>query len=70
MRLRSIGSIDDLASVTAAFNGCYGAWINTDGFTLGEQKEIYYGVKIFEIAKRTPSMRHFAYSSLDYSMKV
>ncbi|KAJ6505964.1 NAD-P-binding protein [Mycena vulgaris] len=61
------GSFDNLASVTAAFAGTYGAWVNTDSFTVGEQKEIYLGIKIFEIAKRARSVRHYVWSSLDYS---
>ncbi len=44
--------------------------MNTDGFTVGEQKEIYAGLKIFEIAKRTPSVRHYVWSNLDYASKV
>ncbi|KAJ6619706.1 NAD(P)-binding protein [Mycena sp. CBHHK59/15] len=63
------GSFDDLTSVTAAFEGIYGAWVNTDSFTVGEQKEIYLGIKIFEIAKRARSVRHYIWSSLDYANK-
>lgn len=64
------GSFDDLPSVEIAFQGVYGAWVNTDGFTVGEQKEIYAGLKIFEIAKSTSSVRHYVWSNLDYSTKV
>ncbi|KAF7433116.1 hypothetical protein PC9H_005064 [Pleurotus ostreatus] len=63
------GAFDNLRSVAAAFKGVYGAWVNTDGFTVGEQKEIYAGLKIFEIAKRTPSVRHYVWSNLDYGSK-
>lgn len=65
-----LGSTNDLDSVRAAFRGAYGAWVNTDGFTVGEQKEIYQGMKIYEIAKQTPSIRHYIWSNLDYSLKV
>lgn len=65
-----IGTFDNLQTVAAAFEGVYGAWVNTDGFTVGEQKEIYAGLKIFEIAKRTSSMRHYVWSNLDYGSKV
>ena len=44
--------------------------MNTDGFTVGEQKEIYIGMRIFEIAKQTQSLRHYVWSSLDYAFKV
>lgn len=65
-----LGSTNDLDSVRVAFQGAYGAWVNTDGFTVGEQKEIYQGMKIYEIAKQTPSIRHYIWSNLDYSLKV
>ena len=48
----------------------YGAWVNTDGFTVGEQKEIYAGMKIFEIARIEGGVRHYIWSNLDYSLGV
>ncbi|KAJ7707753.1 NAD(P)-binding protein [Mycena rosella] len=63
------GSLDNLATVAAAFEGVYGAWVNTDSFTVGEQKEVYLGIKMFEIAKRARSVRHYIWSSLDYVNK-
>ncbi len=65
-----IGNTSDLASVAAALDGAYGAWINIDGFTVGEQREIYAGLRIFELAKQTESLRHYIWSSLDYNLKV
>jgi len=56
--------------VAAALDGAYGAWINIDGFTVGEQREIYAGLRIFELAKQTTSLRHYIWSSLDYNLKV
>ncbi|KAI0304252.1 NAD-P-binding protein [Multifurca ochricompacta] len=53
----------------AALDGVYGAWINIDGFTVGEQREIYAGIRIFELAKQTKSLRHYVWSSLDYNLK-
>lgn len=36
------GTFDDFHSVAAAFNGVYGAWVNTDGFTVGRSStEVY-----------------------------
>jgi hypothetical protein len=64
------GDTSDLASVAAALDGVYGAWINIDGFTVGEQREIYTGLRIFELAKQTKSLRHYIWSSLDYNLKV
>ncbi|KAJ7723702.1 NAD-P-binding protein [Mycena olivaceomarginata] len=36
-------SFEDLDSVARALDGAYGAWVNTDGFTVGEIKEIITG---------------------------
>ncbi|PSR99449.1 hypothetical protein PHLCEN_2v4128 [Hermanssonia centrifuga] len=62
-------AVDDFAAVAAALEGTYGVWVNTDGFTLGEQKEIFVGMRIFEIAKQTSSLRHYVWSNLDYISK-
>lgn len=56
--------------VSEAFKGCYGAFINTDTYTVGEEKEIWAGIKLYEIARRTPGMKHFIWSNLDYGSKV
>ncbi|KAH9915113.1 NAD(P)-binding protein [Fomitopsis serialis] len=63
------GAFDDLASVAAALQGVYGAFINTDGFTVGEQKETWAGIRIFELAKQT-GVRHYIWSNLDYGFKL
>lgn len=49
--------------------GVYGAWVNVDGFTVGEQKEMWSGMRIFELAKKA-GVRHYVWSSLDYAFKV
>lgn len=64
------GDTNDLASVAAALDGAYGAWVNIDGFTVGEQREIYAGMRIFELAKQAKSLRHYVWSSLSYSLKA
>ncbi|KAN0141807.1 NAD-P-binding protein [Lactarius tabidus] len=50
----------DLASVAAALDGVHGAWVNTDGITIGEQHEIY----------QKKSLRHYVWSSLNYNLKL
>ncbi|KAJ7825178.1 NAD-P-binding protein [Mycena olivaceomarginata] len=64
------GSFEDLESVARALDGAYGAWVNTDGFTVGEIKEIYFGMRIFETAKRARTLRHYVWSSLPYVSKI
>ena len=56
--------------MAAALDGAYGAWVNIDGFTVGEQREIYAGIRVFELAKQTKSLRHYVWSSLDYNLKA
>jgi hypothetical protein len=43
-------------------------FINTDGFALGEQAETYWGIRLFELAKRA-DVKHVIYSGLDYNGK-
>jgi hypothetical protein len=65
----SIGSLKDLPSVQAALQGVYGAFVNTDGFTIGEKEETYAGLRIYEMAKQL-GVKHYVWSSLDYMSKV
>lgn len=64
------GSFMDFDSVERALQGCYGVFVNTDGFTVKESDEIWAGIRIFEIAKRIPTLRHLVYSSIDYLLKL
>lgn len=66
----SKGSTDDLPGVHKALEGVYGAFVNTDSFTIGEAKEIFTGIRIFELAKQTGTLKHYVWSGLDYSFKV
>ncbi|KDQ59067.1 hypothetical protein JAAARDRAFT_154298 [Jaapia argillacea MUCL 33604] len=63
------GSFYDFPSVFNALQGVYGAWVNIDGFSVGEQKEIYCGMRIFELAKQVGTVRHYVWSNLDYVTK-
>ncbi|KAF8340698.1 uncharacterized protein EI90DRAFT_2906225 [Cantharellus anzutake] len=63
------GSFLDFKVVADLFQGAYGAFVNTDGFSVGEQAETYAGLAIYEIAK-SKKIRHFVWSSLDYSLKA
>ncbi|KAJ8481830.1 hypothetical protein ONZ51_g5764 [Trametes cubensis] len=63
------GSTDDLSSVLKALDGVYGAFVNTDSFTIGEEKEVYTGMRIFELAKQLGTLQHYVWSGLDYSFK-
>ncbi|KAF8191659.1 NAD-P-binding protein [Mycena galopus ATCC 62051] len=64
------GTFEDFTAVAKAMDGVYGAYVNTDTFTVGEMREIYAGLRIFEIANMTPSLRHYLWSGLPYMPKT
>ena len=53
-----------------AFDGVTAAFVNTNGFAIGEKAELYWGIRIFEIAKEEKTMRHYVWSNLDYALKL
>ncbi|KAI0785596.1 NAD(P)-binding protein [Abortiporus biennis] len=63
------GNTDDELSILAALRNVYGVWTNLDSFALGQQKEIYTGIRIFELAKQVRTVRHYVWSGLDYAFK-
>ena len=50
------------------FKGAWGAWVNTDGFTIGEKNELFYGCRAYEIA-RDEGVKHYIYASTDFALK-
>lgn len=53
---------DDLSK---SFDQVDYVFVNTNGFAIGESKEIYWGIRIYEIARRA-GVKHFVYSGLPY----
>ncbi|OJZ89042.1 hypothetical protein ASPFODRAFT_57810 [Aspergillus luchuensis CBS 106.47] len=49
--LNEEGRQDNQEDLHKAFNGIYGAWVNTDGFTIGEKNVLFYGCRAYEIAR-------------------
>lgn len=49
------------------FHGAYGAWVNLDGFTLGEKDELFYGFRAYEIA-RSEHVQHYVWANIEYVM--
>ncbi|KAI0324053.1 hypothetical protein GY45DRAFT_1349597 [Cubamyces sp. BRFM 1775] len=47
----------------------YGAFVNTDSLTIGEEKQVYTGMRIFELVKRLGTLKHYVWSGLDYSVR-
>lgn len=51
---------DALSSVHAAVKGARGAWIFTDGFPVGEVKELLLSeARIFELARQIDTVRDY-----------
>ncbi len=63
------GSFTELDQVNRALEDVWGAFVNTDGFTVGEKAETFYGLRIFELAVRVPTLKHYVWSNLDYGLK-
>lgn len=62
------GSQDNQKDLHAAFTGAYGAWVNLDGFTIGEKSELFYGVRAYEIA-RHHGVKHYIFANSDYTFR-
>ncbi|KAK1467543.1 NmrA family protein [Colletotrichum cuscutae] len=62
------GRQDSQYDLHRAFKGVYGAWVNTDGFTLGQKSELFYGIRAYEIA-RHEGVRHYVWAGTDYALK-
>lgn len=44
------------------------AFVNTNGFAIGEMREIYWGIRIFELARQA-GVKHYIWGALDYVSK-
>ncbi|KAF8310276.1 NAD(P)-binding protein [Clavulina sp. PMI_390] len=63
------GSYTDPNTIHRLFEGAHGAYVNTDGYTVGAAKELHTAFEIWEIAKYQ-KLRHFVWSNLDYAFKI
>ncbi|KAL6799348.1 hypothetical protein GGI42DRAFT_327435 [Trichoderma sp. SZMC 28013] len=62
------GDTYDEDNLVAAFEGVYGVFVNTNGFAIGEKAEIFWGIRIYEIAYWA-GVKHLVYSSLPFVSK-
>lgn len=62
------GDTYDEDNLVAAFEGVYAVFVNTNGFAIGEKAEIFWGIRIYEIAYWA-GVKHFVYSSLPFVSK-
>lgn len=63
------GTQDSQADLHRAFKGVYGAWVNLDGFVLGEMKELFFAFRAYEIA-RHEGVKHYVWANCDYALRI
>jgi hypothetical protein len=44
-------------------------FVNTNGFAIGEKAEVYWGIRIYELAREV-GVKHFVWATIDYSSKL
>jgi uncharacterized protein YbjT (DUF2867 family) len=52
-----------------AFKGVSYVFANTNGFAIGEQAEIYWGIRLYELAREF-RVKHMLYAGLEYASKL
>ncbi|KAK3317977.1 hypothetical protein B0H66DRAFT_555913 [Apodospora peruviana] len=63
------GTFMSEATLRAGFAGCWGAFINIDGFATGEAMETYWTIRCYELAIDC-GLRFYVHGNLDYSTKL
>ncbi|KAH8804902.1 hypothetical protein F5884DRAFT_430464 [Xylogone sp. PMI_703] len=62
------GTFADEDILRAGLRGCDGAFVNIDGFNTGEKAEMYWTIRIYELAIEE-GIKFFVYGNLDYTYK-
>ncbi|KAF2096247.1 NAD(P)-binding protein [Rhizodiscina lignyota] len=63
------GDSYDEATLRKAFDGVEYVFANTNGFAIGEKAEIYWGIRLYELAREF-GVKHFLYAGLEYASKL
>ncbi|KZP00640.1 NAD(P)-binding protein [Calocera viscosa TUFC12733] len=63
------GTYTNEADNWALFKGAYGAFVNTDGFVIGEKAEVFWGMRMFEIAV-AQGVKHYVWAGVYYLTKL
>lgn len=63
------GSFANETTLREGFRNCEGAYVNIDGFNTGEKTEMYWAMRIYEIAIEQ-GIKFFVYGNLGYSLKM
>lgn len=62
------GDTYDEDTLVSAFKDIQAVFVNTNGFAIGEKSELYWSIRIYEIAYWA-GIKHFIYSVLPYVSK-
>ncbi len=62
------GNIYHEPTLRKSLQGVESAFVNTNGFAIGEKTETYWGIRIYELAREV-GVKHFVWVSLDYGLK-
>jgi uncharacterized protein YbjT (DUF2867 family) len=62
------GDTYDEATLLRVLQGMDGIYVNTNGFAIGEKSEIYWGIRIYELAYAA-GVKHLIYGALPYVSK-
>lgn len=63
------GNPYDEADLQKAYKGVQLAFANTNGFAIGEKAEIYWGIRMYELAVQN-RLEHFVWAGVDYGSKL
>jgi len=64
------GSFTDEESMRKGYRGCDAAFVNIDGFNVGEKGELFWAIRAYELAVEDGGIRFFVYGNLDYIYKL
>jgi hypothetical protein len=62
------GTFANEEDLRKGFSGCWGAFVNIDGFNCGEKTETYWTIRAYELAIET-GIKFFVFGNLDYVYK-
>lgn len=57
------------ATLRKAFTDVDYVFANTNGFAIGEKAEIFWGIRLYELAREF-GVKHFLYAGLEYASKL
>ena len=63
------GDSNDEPTLREAFKDVEFVFANTNGFVIGEKAEIYWGIRLYELAREF-RVKHFVYAGLYYASKL